>query len=244
MIYRLLILIFVPGLLLAQTQTTTVPTTPSVVPHKQPVQPTTTKQATAPAPEKPPLRTKPPFIPEKLPQKSRIVIGPEEHFFPHPGILFEKNGKWLGDDHLYNLTPDIGIFVEVEKAPDVTAQVDEKHIKNLVSYIFEKGSISPKPASEPPPFPYFHILVMVTGIDRGYSVYCAGRLFESVNVDRINLEKNVYFQVITWEKQALLVIPADKFRDELDIAITDITNNFVERYRHYEDIKLKNEPKR
>jgi hypothetical protein len=238
MFYRSLFLILLPGMLMAQKSSTTVPTTPTIPPKQQAKPPA--RQGTSPIKQS---------IQNDMIKQNKAWehsqqtrrMRPEEHFFPHPGILFEKNGTWYGDDFLYNLPKNIDIFIEVEKSNDVTIHIDESHPKQIIAGVFKKSGIVPQAEGGNPPFPYFHILIMVTAVDKAYAVYCSGRLFEHLNIERTNLDKDVYFQAITWEKQALLIIPAEKFKDELDKAIEDIANSFADRYRHFEEIELRKE---
>jgi hypothetical protein len=235
MISKTLLLLLIPGLLLAQKQNSSIPVTPNIVEQK--------RQSPPPSPglgtiEKlnPSSAAEEPLLPPEVSKSFSL----EEHFFPHPGVVFLQGGKYAGDDHLYNLTNNIGVYIEIEKSKDVKIDIDKKKIKELIGFIFKKTILIPNVKDEKPPFPYFHLLIMVAPIgDKGYAFYCSGRLFESIKLDRIDMDKNMQFQAITWEKQILLVVPADKLKDELYTAVREITTNFVERYRHFEDIKLR-----
>lgn len=221
----------IPGILFAQPSTSVVPTTPTLPP------PPSQKQQTQPAA----AATKTTTVDQTPTEQSPVARGEvsiESNLYPHPGIYFKKGGSWVGDDNLFNLDRNIEIIVEIERTKGVT-DLDSNHIKELIQNIFKKSTISPRNTGDQPPYPYYHILIMIAPIQKGYAVYCSGRLFESVALDRSHLDKDVYYQAITWEKQALLVIPSDKLRDDVDKAVSDITNSFVERYRHFEDLKLR-----
>lgn len=236
MFSKTLLLIMIPGLLLAQKQNTSIPVTPNVI--QQPAQQPQSKPASAEPIKK---------VPEPVNESKESILLPEkrqpgsaeEHFFPHPGVVFLQGAKWVGDDHLYNLTNNIDVFIEVEKTKDVTVDIDKVKIKELITSIFKKTILIPSVKDAKPPFPYFHMLIMIAPIEKGYVFYCSGRLFESIRLDRIDLDKNMLFQGITWEKQVLLVVSKEKLKDEIYAAVRDITNNFVERYRHFEDIRLR-----
>ncbi len=167
---------------------------------------------------------------------AEVIEPPNGDHFAQPGIIVLKDGKWVGVDHLFNLTNKIEVYIEVQKSPTITEEINTEAIKTSIETLFKKGSITTK-AESTPPFPFFHMLIMIIPVEKGYAVLCEGRLFESVHLDRFITEKNMYFQAITWEKQLLVIAPKDTFRAEIDKAVDEIANSFVTRYAFFEGIK-------
>ena len=174
-----------------------------------------------------------PLVPPRIMADTSV----DSHFFPHPGVVFQKSGQWLGDEHLYNLSNNLEVFVEVEKTTGLDVSIDKEKIKNIISLAFKKTLTTNY--KDNPPLPFFDVTVLIAPIDKGFAVYCSGRLFEEVKLERVEFRKNEHFQAITWEKQSLLVIPKDKLMEEILVAVKDIADAFVERYRYFEEIKLK-----
>ncbi len=239
MFYKILAITLIPGLLLAQKENVTIPMVPNItqMPAQQPQAPGGgggAKQNTeVVAPPK--TEADVPIAPENVSSD----LSPDSHFFPHPGVIFEKNGRWMGDEHLYNLTNNIHVYVEVEKTKGLDVNIDKKKIKDTVAFAFKQSILIPINVVQNPPLPFFDVVVLIAPIDKGYAFYCTGRLFEAVTLSRVDFDKNVQFQAVTWEKQSLLIVPKDKLMDEILAAVKDIANSFVERYRYFEEIKQK-----
>lgn len=159
-----------------------------------------------------------------------------DHFFPQPGIIASsQGGSWEGAEHLYNITNNIGIYVEVISTKDMRAPPDQKRIKDTITSLFEKVKINPSSESSPP-FPFFHMLVMIAPVENGYAIFCEGRLFESVTLQRFALARESFFQAITWEKQALFIAPSNELDLYIEKGVREITDLFVEKYKYYDDL--------
>lgn len=193
-----------------------------VKPLERPQQTTTPPQkATLPPPVKP--------VPE-VPQHAEYL---------HPGILVNINGTWEGSDHLLNLSKNIGVYVKIIKPEEESLDIGEKDLQKQVETTFGESNIKPLTlaAAGRPPLPAFEIEIFVYPIERGYTAFLDGRLFESVFLERFKMDPNMAFQAITWEKQSLIVSPKDSFAEQLVKSVQEITDAFVARYLAYEKLK-------
>jgi hypothetical protein len=183
--------------------------------------PTTPSQTSLPAPVKPP---------PQVPQHAKYL---------HPGILVYLNGEWQGSDHLLNLSSNIGVYVTILKPQDETLNITQDQLQNEVVKIFEKANIKPLTLASAgkPPLPAFEIEIFLYPIEKGYAACCEGRLFESVTLDRFNMDSNMAFQAITWEKQSLIVGPKSTFAEQLTKNIQEIAEAFTDRFQAYEKIR-------
>ncbi|ADI38440.1 putative uncharacterized protein [Waddlia chondrophila 2032/99] len=162
-------------------------------------------------------------------------------FYPNPGIVAQRGGSWVGSDHLYNLTSNIDILVEIFKPKNIDIPISEEIIRSKVADIFTKGGITPTAEEVPgePPLPFFHLLIMIYPIEKGYVAYCEGRLFEKVSLERIKLDDQTVLQGVTWESQNLIVSPSDQIAEQIIKSVNEIAETFVERYRFYDEIRRK-----
>ncbi|MBS4168473.1 hypothetical protein [Parachlamydia sp. AcF125] len=174
---------------------------------------------------------------EKSPDKPS---GKNELLYTSPGVMALKNSVWAGSDHLYNLTDKIGIAVEVIKPANFTGSASEEALKKIVADIFAKGNLSPilNPGASSNPLPFFHVLVMLYPHEGGLAVFCEGRLFENVQLERVFLDKETRLQAITWEKQSLVITPLFDAQVQIAKAVTNIASAFVERYKYFEHMKI------
>ena len=54
---------------------------------------------------------------------------------------------------------------------------------------------------------------------------------------RVQLPEGVYWQAITWEKQTLVQASEEEFADHIYKDVNQITNDFIERFKHFEELK-------
>lgn len=162
-------------------------------------------------------------------------------FYPNPGIVAQRNGRWIGSDHLYNLTDKVEIVAEIFKPRNTEVDVTEEMIRSRVAEIFRNGGIKPMAEEKPgqPPLPFFHILVMIYPIEKGYVCYTEGRLFEKVNLERVVLDEQTALQGITWESQNLILAPQAELKSQIMESVEEIAKTFVDRFQFYEDIRRK-----
>lgn len=187
-----------------------------------------------------PSQSPKPAIPQPLPEPvAPPALISQQAEYLHPGILVNIGGRWEGSDHLLNISSNIGVYVSIIKPESEVLEITEIHLKKEVENIFTLTNIKPQilVTAGKPPLPVFEIEIFVYPIERGYVACCAGRLFESVTLERFKMNPNMAFQAITWEKQNLIVSPAEQFASQLTKTVQDIAKTFAERYQAYERIK-------
>lgn len=184
-------------------------------------EPTTPKRESLPAPVKPP-----PMIPQRAD-------------YLHPGILVFLNGRWEGSDHLFNISSHIGVYVSIIKPQNEDLDITEHQIQQEIEKLFSQVHIQPQTLTlmGRPPLPAFEVEIFVYPIEKGYTAFCQGRLFESVILERFKMDPNMAFQAITWEKQQLIISPKFQFAEQLLNTVREITTTFTERYQVYERMK-------
>jgi hypothetical protein len=199
---------------------------------------------TNPFPKAPPQKEPPIHHPRMpLPPKPSKEAGPP---FTLPGIVGLKEGRWAGSDNLYNLNPDISIYVEVVLPEDQKIEVHENEIKARIQELFTKGNIKFVGLHEPgePPLPFFHVLVMINSLDQFMTAYCGCRLFEAVDLKRVVLEQGITFQAVTWEKQDLILASKKDFLPLLNRTIDDLAGAFVNRFEYFQNLRLQHQSNR
>jgi hypothetical protein len=162
-------------------------------------------------------------------------------YYTEPGIVGYQNGRWIGSDHLYNLSSHLGVYVEIVRLPNVAPVLDLKTIENEVMDILTKGGLYPTlmTGGPTPPFPYYHVLIMTMPMPEGKIACVSCRLFEQVQLQRVQLAEGVYWQAITWEKQTLVEAAKEEFPAHIYKDVAQITSYFVQRFKHFEELKMK-----
>lgn len=171
-----------------------------------------------------------------------LVLGTmtdEGKYYPNPGIVVFRDNKWVGSDHLYNLSNQIDVAVEIFKPEKLVVPIKESEIREHIVEMFQKAHIEPAAASSygKPPLPFFHVLIMIFQVEKGYVAYIEGRLLEQIHVDRIKLDEQAVMQGITWESNNLILSPTDDVAKQVQNSVDDIVKAFIERYQFYEGIR-------
>lgn len=175
-----------------------------------------------------------------------FLLGVHCHSVDHygyPGITAQKEGKWVGSDHLLNLPDSILLDVVVSKSEDVDIPVSEASIREIAAKLFSDAGIDPAGASSDaskPPLPFFQILVIIYKIPDGYAFSLDGRLFEEVTLPRVKLSPGVTMQAITWNTDSIHVASSQKLESELNDSVQELVKNFIEKYKFFKDLKKKN----
>jgi len=159
--------------------------------------------------------------------------------YTSPGVIAIKDGGWVGSDNLYNLTDKIGISIEVLKPASLGLTVTDESIKNLVAETLKKVGIRPvmNPEQTANPLPFLHLLLMLYPHEGALAIFCEGRLFENIKLDRVAMEKTTELQGITWEKQSLVIVPLFDASAQVAKAVISLTSAFTERYTYFERVK-------
>lgn len=156
-----------------------------------------------------------------------------------PGIIAYRGGEWLWSDHLFNLTKNIGVRVEIVSPAETKNHINSEELKKIVKGVFEKAGITPEAEmiAGKAPLPIFHVLILLYPINQGYVFAILARLFESVEFDRVKLDPTVTMQAITWEHESIHVISDKDFSTEIQNSVRDEAQEFVERYAYFEKLR-------
>ena len=232
--------------------------------------------------------------------------------YTQPGIIANQGGRWVGSDHLFNLTHQIGIEVEIIGPKGVALPFSTESIKMRVNERFRQEGLSPiprgrtdiskaemeitdvarlisdiavlnpnelfaqggvptgagpsniqrpplkppqKPKAEPrkdekphmievprlyTPLPFFHVLIMINPIEKGYVAYVGTRLFESIDIKRsgAQLDQQTAFQAITWERQLLLITAKEDLLAQVNSSVDELTTEFLNRYKYFQQLRF------
>lgn len=196
---------------------------------------TTPAKPATPAPATTPSK---PAAPAKKVQNT--PVNPSE-VFTQPGIVFFKNGKWLGSDYLLNLSSDLKIIAEIVKSQNnESLPLQENALANIVSARLKQAGLNPSDTilTNQLVTPFLHVLVLVQNIEKaGYAVSCHLSLFEVVKLERVTLTDEVSFQAITWDKETLLLVPVGQAVSLIEKAVGDLTDEFIKRFEFFEKLQ-------
>lgn len=211
--------------------------TPAPSPSPSPTSSTPSKPGTTLEPIRPPAPPPPPSALPQLKVKPKPVVPfenqPRESLYTFPGVVTWHEGEWIGRENLYNISREIGIDVEIVQPPGITIPLTAGAIKAEVMSMLQRGGIVPGSIFHvgSSPLPFIHVLLMIQPIDKGYAALCSFRFFEETRMDRINLERGLTWQVITWEKQEILVAPPESLQAQVLKILSDIVTAFVGRFK-------------
>lgn len=234
-----LITLIIPFSLMAQ-----MPTTQSQMPPASP-RPSTGQTAQQPGGNEPALNKPKPFTPAPI-HVAPIVQNPENQtpdsgrteIYTEPGITGVRDGKWVGSDNLFNLSPDLGLAVDIIAPVGKTIPLDKEEIVSSVTNIFSKSNITPHTtfSSRKAPTPFFNIIIMVYPVPQGYVAFVSTRLFEDAILQRTDLGNGINWQVITWERETLIVAGSDDLKNAIQKSVTELSQEFVDRFKHFESL--------
>lgn len=162
---------------------------------------------------------------------------PPKDLFNHPGIATWRGGGWVGNDHLFNLPSKIYVNVEVVTSPNIDMTIDVAQIKQAIENDLKRVGfeIIPSAGATGNPLPFYDVVILLSKAQDAYIAYLSARLFESVLLERVRLDRGIYFQGITWEKQDLVVSSKDDLNRLINEVVNDFTKSFVERHLYYKN---------
>lgn len=166
----------------------------------------------------------------------------ELNVYTHPGIVINQGGRFVGSDHLLNLSKHIDIASEILKPADTEIPLTIQMIDDYIYDKFIKKGLESTRGSAST-IPFFNLLLVIYPVEQGFVALVDGRLIESVDPKRVKLDRDNQFQAITWEKKVLLVTPKDDFKSSIFKTIDDILNTFFERYDYFDRLRQKMEVK-
>jgi hypothetical protein len=165
-------------------------------------------------------------MPAKIPE----INVPIEVNYLLPGIAALQGGQWVGNDHLFGISNNIGVIVEIVKPVGVTIPITEERVQKQIGQMLKTGHINPRlQIVGSTPLPYLHVLIMLNPIENGYAAYIAVRLFEPVALQRFHLKIGTTFQAITWERQEFIVFPTEQFQEQIGKVLQSMMMTFIER---------------
>jgi hypothetical protein len=188
---------------------------------------------------KPPPEPRPAASEQEVPKLLPRTPPSTQAIYFHPGIVVYKDGKWEGNDYLFNLTKEIGVAVEINKPENLQISLSQQRLKVLVEDVLRKEGINPTARNDEdePGLPFLHIQILIYPIEQGYAVVYQQRLFEAISIKRVNFDRGATLQAITWEKQKLMIVPADQLVSVVEKNAADMTNSFVQLFLVYEGMK-------
>lgn len=158
--------------------------------------------------------------------------GPFRAIHTSPGTVTIQHGEWAGSENLFNLSPTLGVIVEVVSPGGKV--LNELAINKKVEEDLKAAKITvhgmPNDRS---PLPFLHILIMMEKIDKGYAVYASLRLFEEVQLKRVFLPPDIVWQAITWERQELISTPPELLQDQVMGLINSFLKEFTDKFKSY-----------
>lgn len=178
------------------------------------------------------------YKPTKPVERKQVKLSP---VYFHPGVLIFKNGTWNGGDYLFNLSNQIGVYVNIIQPENSEINVDENAIRKKVENAFSQGGITPTiiVSEGEPPVPFFQMQILVYPAGNVVAASTKGALYEAVTLKRAILEQGTSFQAITWQRESLIVSSPQDFEVNLLKNVDETVNSFVERYQFYRQFQPK-----
>jgi hypothetical protein len=169
------------------------------------------------------------------PKPFENISGPESYL---PGIATIKDKKWVVTDFLYNLTPNIGVKVEIIKPQGKYIPLSEGQLEQRIANLFQDADIDPVAIQMncQPPLPMLYVLIMAYPCDKRIVGFISAQLYEEAKPMRIDMDLNGVWQTITWERQALVVAADKDFTQEVHETVTDMIVSFTERFKYYHPV--------
>lgn len=159
------------------------------------------------------------------------VVAPEEKYAP--GLATIKNGRWVVNHVFYNLSPYIGVKVELIKPEDRYTPLSDKQLDEIVRRVFSESRLStegfiPPPCS--PVLPMFYVVVMAYPCERSCIAMVTAQLYENAKPRRVDFDINGVWQMISWEQQALVVSACEDFEQEVGQTIEKMAREFGQSF--------------
>lgn len=166
-----------------------------------------------------------------LPKHTEVPPTPMYNIYEAPGEASLQGSAWVGNFNLYNLSSRLGLYIEIV-APPGFSLIGEESIVRLAMPILSSGRLMiVNETYKGTPLPFLHLLIMIQPMEKAFAVYCAGRLFEQVQNDRVYLKPGILWQAITWEQQEMVISPPDQLQVQIDQTLATILKGFVDLYK-------------
>lgn len=177
-----------------------------------------------------------PVAGENLPSQEKPA---DTKYLGFPGIVANRDGKWLWSDNLLNLSKNITVSVEIAKPDDLNLDFDVAKLEDAIGEVLGKYGITMGAIPEPgkPDLPNFHVLVMVYPIKDGYTFATQATLLEQVLLNRIKLDGDVTMQAITWGRQSIHIVSKGQLDSEIEKSVLESANAFGERFAFFDKMR-------
>lgn len=171
------------------------------------------------------------IAPKKETKASKAGLEEKAGLYFYPGVIFVQNGKWVGADNLLNLPKDIAVQVNIVKSDNVVLHFDEKLLEERVMSVFSKANITRNTSfsEQNPPLPLFNLVIMVYKYQDTFAAGSIARLYENVQLKRVQVAADSAFQAITWEQTGLVVAKSSDFEKLLLHTVEAVAEKFVTR---------------
>jgi|GEM_PF-4683041 len=158
-----------------------------------------------------------------------------------PGLATIREGKWVVSEMLYRLPINIPVKVDIVKPQDKYTPVLDKQIEKQVKEIFRAYYIVPEPFPLPcePELPVFQITLLSYPCDRRCVGVLTAQLYEKATPKRIDTRINGVWQLISWQRQVLVVSACEDFEQQVLNAISEIANEFGRVFKYYHNLPTK-----
>jgi len=164
--------------------------------------------------------------------------------YASPGITSYQEGEWVGSDHLLQVKMPILVSVEVNSQENVPS-ISSKEIEKIALETLKNEGIPIGTSFSNSSFqPFLHILILALKAPEAVAFSVNTRLFEEMHSDRIHLNKDIFFQAITWDHQSLHIASDEEFKKELISSVKETLTTFASRLKRFqtqEEMKQKAE---
>lgn len=182
-------------------------------------------------PLEPPQREKKKVeVPPPPPLPEKATLRPE---YPYPGVVVEKNGRWVGSDLLAHLDSQIAVLVSVHAAAGIREMPSASAVYREIEVVLRRFGIDPQLEGKrsAPPLPFLHCEILVSSCGEYATISATLELFEKVEIDRVILQSWQAMQGITWRHTNLLVAPFADLESTVKNALEQLVSEFASRYR-------------
>lgn len=157
-------------------------------------------------------------------------------YYSYPGDVHQAGGGYEGGDQLLNLGKSIPFQVNLITPEQDKVPITKESLTAILSKVWEDNGLNQKNPG-PGKLRFFDLKVLIYPEKDGFVAAVQGRLFEEVDLNRVRLEKEHFYQAITWEQAKLLVTPKDTFESLLTGAVEEIAKSFAMRLEAFRKLE-------
>lgn len=155
-----------------------------------------------------------------------------------PGLATIKDGRWSVSDMFYNLPPNIAVKVNIVKPQNQYTPISETQIEKQIREIFTRHFIFPDALAIPcqPASPVFQVTLLVYPCDRRCVGAVTAQLYETAHPKRMDAPINGVWQVISWQRQAVVASACEEFEQEIAKTVAGMATEFGRIFQYYHQI--------